>query len=155
MLESIRIDVYARRSASRCARELWNKPGRNSRSPDFVLELSPKLWFRSFVTFRDSSLEYLLQTSSTKIYRQIKAVAVSDSIHVFFHYDRRYSGSPGNNPSIRRSKYLGTRVRRPLILSFHSDLRDPVFVLNHSQLFLTDDILRGEFFCLISVAHTT
>lgn len=92
MLESTRIDVYARRSASRCARESWNKPGRNSRSPDFVLELSPKLWFRSFVTFRDSSLGYLLQTSSSKtIYRWIKAIAVSDSIHVFFHYDRGYS----------------------------------------------------------------
>lgn len=77
---------------------------------------------------------------------RVKLSGVSDSIHVFFHYDRGKLGSPGNNPSIHRSKYLGTRVRWPLILSFHSDLCDPVFILNHSQLFLTDDILRGEFF---------
>lgn len=44
-----------------------------------------------------------------------------------------------------RTMYLSTRVPRMSILSFHSDLRDPVFVLNHSQLFLTDDILHGEF----------
>lgn len=46
---------------------------------------------------------------------------------------------------VDRSMYLSTRVPRMSILSFHSDLRDPVFVLNHSQLFLTDDILHGEF----------
>lgn len=113
MLESTRIDVYALRSASRRAGAAANKPGRNSRSPDFVLELSSEVWFRVFVTFRDSNPGVPVTNVSQGTDIEDPATGVSVSIGVSFIAAAKPC-APGQQPFDKSIEvYRGTRVPCP------------------------------------------
>lgn len=73
---------------------VMNEPGRNSRSPDFVLEQSLKLWFGAFVIFRDSKPKKLIRNIISKKNIVELVIKVSDFIYISFIIiaETRWSG---------------------------------------------------------------